>query len=357
MNILKKETVMNLGYKIKQLRYKSGLTQEQLASRLGISAQSVSKWETSVTMPDITLLPLLAGEFGVTIDELFDLTIDYKLNRIERCIETEDEIAPDLFREYEDLLKNQLLENEDRERVLSLLAGLYYNRMEADAKKVSRYAREAIKLMPQKKSCQWFLNIAEGQFAWDWNIREHSSIIDFYKEIVASDNGASKSPLPYYYLIDNLIADRRVREAREYLEEVKRLPDHKPFLITVYRANIALAEFDEAEADGIIESGLKEFSGNSGFLFEAAQYYAGKCEYEKALRLYEDSWCAEENAKPRYTDALYGMARIYKIMGEGKKLAATYDRIIYAMKTEWGFSEDDSAIIEAEQEKKQMLSK
>ena len=56
---------MDIGNKIKQLRYKAGLTQEQLASKLGISSQSVSKWETSVSMPDITLLPLLAEEFGV----------------------------------------------------------------------------------------------------------------------------------------------------------------------------------------------------------------------------------------------------------------------------------------------------
>ncbi len=52
---------MNIGLKIKQLRLNAGLTQEQLAARLGISAQSISKWETAVTMPDITLLPLLSS--------------------------------------------------------------------------------------------------------------------------------------------------------------------------------------------------------------------------------------------------------------------------------------------------------
>ena len=45
---------MEIGSKIKQLRFKAGLTQDQLATKLGISAQSVSKWETSVTMPDIS---------------------------------------------------------------------------------------------------------------------------------------------------------------------------------------------------------------------------------------------------------------------------------------------------------------
>ena len=40
---------MNIGNKIKQLRLAAGLTQEQLATDLGISAQSVSKWETGVS--------------------------------------------------------------------------------------------------------------------------------------------------------------------------------------------------------------------------------------------------------------------------------------------------------------------
>ena len=61
---------MELGSRIKQLRNKSGYTQEQLAEKLGVSAQSVSKWENAAAMPDITLLPLIAGEFGISIDDL-----------------------------------------------------------------------------------------------------------------------------------------------------------------------------------------------------------------------------------------------------------------------------------------------
>lgn len=61
---------MEIGNKIKHFRCKLGLTQEQLAEKLSLSAQSVSKWETAVAMPDITLLPKLAEIFGVSIDEL-----------------------------------------------------------------------------------------------------------------------------------------------------------------------------------------------------------------------------------------------------------------------------------------------
>ena len=69
---------MELGKKIKQLRFKAGLTQEQLAEKLNIGAQSVSKWENAVSMPDIASLPLLAEIFGVSVDDLFDLTSEQR---------------------------------------------------------------------------------------------------------------------------------------------------------------------------------------------------------------------------------------------------------------------------------------
>ncbi len=57
--------------RITNLRKDNGLTQEALASKLGISFQAVSKWENGLSCPDIALLPELADIFGVSIDELF----------------------------------------------------------------------------------------------------------------------------------------------------------------------------------------------------------------------------------------------------------------------------------------------
>lgn len=50
---------------------KSGLTQEELAKKLGVTNQSVSKWESAQCCPDIGLLPMLADIFEISIDELF----------------------------------------------------------------------------------------------------------------------------------------------------------------------------------------------------------------------------------------------------------------------------------------------
>ena len=62
---------MTIGKNIADLRKNSGMTQEQLAETLGVSSQTISKWENEVTMPDIMLLPVIAGCFDITVDELY----------------------------------------------------------------------------------------------------------------------------------------------------------------------------------------------------------------------------------------------------------------------------------------------
>ncbi len=61
---------MKLNEQIAYFRKEQGMTQEQLASALGVTNQSVSKWESGQNCPDIQLLPELARLFGVTIDTL-----------------------------------------------------------------------------------------------------------------------------------------------------------------------------------------------------------------------------------------------------------------------------------------------
>lgn len=61
---------MKINEQIAYLRREKGMTQEQLASALGVTNQSVSKWESGQNCPDIQLLPELARIFDVTIDSL-----------------------------------------------------------------------------------------------------------------------------------------------------------------------------------------------------------------------------------------------------------------------------------------------
>ena len=59
-----------IGTRIGRWRRKAGLTQEDLAVKLGVTPQAVSKWENDISCPDISLLPELVKILGVTFDEL-----------------------------------------------------------------------------------------------------------------------------------------------------------------------------------------------------------------------------------------------------------------------------------------------
>lgn len=65
---------MTTGQKIQALRKGRGLTQEQLAARLGVSRQAVSRWELDETLPDTQNLLPLKEALGVSIDTLLDST-------------------------------------------------------------------------------------------------------------------------------------------------------------------------------------------------------------------------------------------------------------------------------------------
>lgn len=68
-------------------RKKQGLTQEELAVKLGVTNQSVSKWESAQCCPDISLLPKLADIFGISIDELFGKEPKPTTNNYDLCTE------------------------------------------------------------------------------------------------------------------------------------------------------------------------------------------------------------------------------------------------------------------------------
>lgn len=332
---------MELGNKIKQLRTQYGYTQEGLADKLGVTAQAVSKWENNVTTPDISLLPKLSEVFGVTIDDLFDLTVSQKLDRIENKLDIEAELTSEEFREIESFLKTQRNDKVELKKSTYLLAYLYTHRLMSDSEKIKKYGQESIRLDPSKKeNAQWMIGKAQGGYCWDWDISNHNEIISFYKSVV-EDN--PEVALPYHYLIDNLIADHRVEEATHYLDKLKQLRPNAIVVTESYRAGIALARYDEKEADAIMEGLAKDHADDDAFLFEMAQYYAKKAQYEKAIDYYEVSF-AKDKRRPRYVDALLGIATIYDTMGNIDKEIETYDRILVLYKEEWGARDDEAMV-------------
>lgn len=80
---------MNLGSHLFQARKKIGLSQEMVAEKLGVSRQTISKWETNETLPDIYQSKRLAKLYHLTLDELIEFDINQK--EIEEVIQNTNE--------------------------------------------------------------------------------------------------------------------------------------------------------------------------------------------------------------------------------------------------------------------------
>lgn len=80
---------MNLGNNLFQARKKVGLSQETVAEKLGVSRQTISKWETDETVPDIYQAKRLSKLYNLTLDELIEFDVDVK--EIEEVIKNTNE--------------------------------------------------------------------------------------------------------------------------------------------------------------------------------------------------------------------------------------------------------------------------
>ncbi len=80
---------MTLGNSLYHARKKSGLSQEAVAEQLGVSRQTISKWELDETIPDICQSKRLSALYHLTLDELVDF--DLELQEIERAIDAVSE--------------------------------------------------------------------------------------------------------------------------------------------------------------------------------------------------------------------------------------------------------------------------
>ena len=76
---------MQLGNHLFQARKKAGLSQEEVAEKLGVSRQTVSKWETDETLPDIRQSKRMALLYKISLDELIDF--DLEVQEIQEAIE------------------------------------------------------------------------------------------------------------------------------------------------------------------------------------------------------------------------------------------------------------------------------
>ena len=95
------------GQRFARLRKAKGLTQDEVAAKVNVSSQAVSKWENDINMPDVGILLKLAGILGVTADELLGAEIPVPAKFEPQTVKTD----------FSKLMLRIIIDTEDGEKV------------------------------------------------------------------------------------------------------------------------------------------------------------------------------------------------------------------------------------------------
>lgn len=318
----------NIGAKIKTMRLAVSMTQEQLAGKLGVSAQAVSKWESGTNMPDIQILPDLSVIFGVTIDSMFDMTDESKMERLENMLFNIRFLSEEDFRSAESYLKDCMGNEKMEGEATLLLAELYNKRANEYHELASPLARKALELLPGRKDAHNAVFDAENGPYQDWNCINHHSLIDFYKQVVKNHPEDIRN---YFWLLDLLIADGRTSEAREYAEAMKKV-EHS-FHYEMYMGHICKAECDLPGALDWWQK-MTEHSPEKWIVWaEYADCMVKLCRYEEAILAYKKAM--PMRPKPRFYDCEQAVAHIYEIQGNYRAAIEMNRQALQITREDW----------------------
>ena len=319
---------MEIGNQIKQLRLRKGVTQEALAEHLGVTAQAVSKWERGSASPDIELLPALSAYFGVTIDELFALSDDTRMERIQNMLWDVRFLNP----ADAENARSFLLEKARREPANgaphAMLAELENHIAREHSDLAAEYAKEALRRDHTLKEAHSNLCEAMRGDCGDWCVTNLYGLIEFYKEFVELH---PEYPSGYLWLIDQLIVTGRLEEAKHYCDRVAKL-DHT-FRTPLYYGLIAMAKGDSEAADRQFDRMRTEFGDDWCTWMSLGDIHARRGEYEEAkvcFRKYLDL-----QKPPRYTDGLTSIAQICEIQGDYAGAIAAIRDELALLQSDW----------------------
>ena len=107
-----------IGENIRNFRKKNDLTQEALADRLGVTYQSISRWENGITYPDLELIPAIAEVLAVTVDELLGMP---QIEKEKRAVEAFDELRRECMKH-----------DYDADKIVDLLRDIRRNHINSD---------------------------------------------------------------------------------------------------------------------------------------------------------------------------------------------------------------------------------
>ena len=270
---------------LKLFRVAKNMTQEQAAEALGISAQTVSRWECNTTLPDVTILPRIAALYCVTIDDLYKETcVAYDNYASRLCSVFEASHKPEDFMqaylEYQKLLKSGKYTTED----LRSYGILHQYMMQVCRNKAEELFDRVIKKGPaEDPEVYWSTRRQKGYFLWEIG-RNQENIDTFLPLVEAGSNDLQE----WICLIQAYTFAENYNAALDWLKKAE-------------------AKFQESAI-------LHIYAGD--LLRSVKRYKEAFPHWKRALEI-EPQWC----------DAAYSMASCYEELGDYENAAAVYDRI------------------------------
>ena len=298
---------MEIGNQIKALRTQKGVTQETLAQALGVSAQSVSKWENGASAPDIGLLPAISAYFGVTIDALFSLSDETRVKRIENMLRLQRDVEPDLMDREAAFLLDKARREPKNHKVYAILAELENHRGDSCRRRAEEYAKLSLGRCTDNKAALWELAYSKSLVGPYYELADsHRDIIDYLKEFLGRNPDSAAA---CHWLIEALLRDHRFGEAMEVCEQMGRV-DHTS-LVPYFRGLITWKSGDREGALQIWEQMVKDNPEDEAAWGLYAEGYVMTGDYAGAVKLLEKAQALEEEPATTYWE----MGALYRELG------------------------------------------
>lgn len=327
---------MEIGNQIKNLRLRHGITQEAMAQHFGITPQAISKWERGVATPDIALLPDISAYFGVTIDELFALSDETRMERIQNMLWDVRFIPQTDIDSARQFLLEKARREQNNGRPHELLADMENHLAHEHLYRAEEYAKEALRRDSELREAHSELNMAMGGKNPDWNGCNHYLQIDYYKEFLYEhpDNWRA-----HMWLMDQLIDDYRLDEAEYYCDSFACI--NTSYRVPLYRGMIAWHRGQRDIAFSIWEEMEKNFPDEWCVYHNIADYLIWSGRGDEAEKYYRKA-IDVQNA-PRLVDPFEALAQYYETKGDYLSAVHILREELDVFDKEWHFTTGETA--------------
>jgi len=271
---------------LRKLRLEKKLTQEQVAEKLGVSPQAVSRWETGVTFPDIMLLPEISKVYGVLVDDLF-----------KESPQGYSGLADRLLAVYEDTYKHEDF----------MTAYLEYQRME----------KEGTMTAEEYRGYGWLHNAMRGVCK--------KKVVEYYGK---SMELSKDNDIEFYYLMKcNLLAVRiDLGEGQKCIEEqlqaVKDEPENVGELVCLVCAYCGTKQYEECYK--VVKDAIAKYPEDPRFYGYAGEACEGLEKYDEAFAY----WEKHLELQSRWLESLVSIAFCREKLGQYDKAYEAWMRLV-----------------------------